>query len=284
MKIDTQNCPYPKSNFRHVILWLYLVGGGLIASMSTSSAVIYTSTYDGATLPTATTGTTADPKWSLGGTAGTFSANVNAGVLNASTITDNASVQWWALGTTTGGVPFSGSTSSAWNTSTATIDFNLQVTAASGGNLATGNGFMLQLTDKNNLFYSLYIGTTTITYTTSATTSTSVTTASLGIDTMSYNLYRVALEGGKLSLYVQGVANPIFNLVSGISLGVTRNAMIIGDGSSAESGTYNLDYMNWSNTTAEFLSPVPEPGSVALVGFGLFSSLLFMRRSGKRQA
>lgn len=240
-----------------------------------SAAVIYTSTYDGSTLPTATAGTTLNPKWALGGSSGTFSVNTTGGVLNAVT-TGTTSTQFWAIGTTSGS-PWSGSTTGVWATNTATLDFNLQVTAGVGGNPATGNGFMIQLSDANNRFFSFYIGPTAFTFQTGAATSVSVTTASLGLDTSLFHLYRIAMDGGKASLYVQGNSTPIFNMVSGVNLGVTRTSIIFGDGSSAESGSYGLDYLNWSNTTAEFAAPIPEPGS-ALLGMTGLIGISFLRR------
>lgn len=247
----------------------------LAAAVSAPAAVVYTSSYDGSTLPTATAGTTANPKWALGGATGTFSAGNSGGSLNAVT-TGTLSTQWWAVGTN-GGVAYAGSTANVWNTSTATVDFNLQVTAGVGGNVATGNGFAIQLTDLSNRFFNFYIGPTTFLYQTGASTGTSITTASLGIDTSLFHSYRIAMDAGKASLYIDGNTTPIFNMVSGFTLGATRTAMIFGDLSSAESGSFNLDSLSWSNTTADF-SPIPEPGTAALAGLGCFLGLIALRR------
>lgn len=253
----------------------------MTAAISASGAVIYTSSYDGSTLPTATVGTTANPKWALGGNSGTYSATSTGGVLNAVT-TGNASYQWWNVGTN-GGVTYAGSTAGVWNTSTATVDFNLQVTAGTGGNASTGNGFAIQLSDLSNRFYSFYIGPTSFFYQTGASTGTTITTASLGIDTSLYHTYRIAMDGGKASLYIDDNATPIFSLVSGFTI-ATRTAILFGDLSTAESGSYNLNSMSWSNTTAEFLAPIPEPSVIALASLAGLIGIVMMRHRTRNQS
>lgn len=251
-----------------------------VLSMTASGAVIYTSAYEASTLPTGTAGTTANPKWALGGNTGTYSATISDGTLEAVT-TGTASTQWWAIGTTTGGASWAGSTPGVWSTSTATVDFTLQVNSGTGGNVATGNGFAIQLSDSSNRLFSFYIGPTSFLFQTALSTGISITTASLGIDTSLYHTYRIAMEGGKASLYIEGNETPIFSMVSGFTIGgVTRTSILFGDLSSAESGSYNLESMRWSNTTADFSAPIPEPCAVALIGMaGLLGIVKARRRS-----
>lgn len=246
-------------------------------SFGQAAPVLYTSSYSASTLPNATAGTSADPLWYFTSPTGTYSASIVNGALNASTV-GVGSTQWWALGTASGST-WSGSTPGVWNTSTATVDFRLQVLSGEGGNTATGNGFMLQLSDSANRFYTFYAGPTAFTFQNGASTSLSVTSSSLGIDTSLYHTYRVAMSGGVASLYIDGLENPIFSTVSGITLGSTvRTSILFGDGSSAMSGSYNLDYINWSNTTSEFSAPIPEPAMITLLGVAGLVLVLRRRR------
>lgn len=273
LKADSGNGYSRKTTCRS----LCLAAGCMLALLSVApAAVVYTSSYDGSVLPTATAGTAANPKWSIVASSGTFSTGNTGGVLNAVT-TGTASMQAWAVGTSSG-TPYSGSTAGVWSTSTATVDFNLQVISGVGGNAATGNGFGIQLSDASNRFYGFYIGPTAIFAQTGASTGISISTASLGLDTSDFNTYRVVMDAGKASLYVNDDSTPIFSMVSGFTLGATRTALLFGDFSSSESGSYNLDYLSWSNTTAEFAAPIPEPTAAALAGLAGVCGVVFRRR------
>lgn len=272
-----KKCPNitPKTTISHgLAITLFALAATLAAGHT--APVVYTSSYSGSTLPNATAGTFADPLWHFGVPSGTFIASSNGDVLNAST-TGIASTQWWAVGTSSN-TTWAGSTPNVWNTSTATVDFRLQVISGEGGNAATGNGFMIQLSDLNNKFYSFYIGPTAFTFQNGASTSLSVTTSSLGIDTSLYHTYRVAMSDGIASLYIDTLVDPIFSTVAGVALGANRTSILFGDGSSAESGAFNLDSISWSNATAEFSAPIPEPATVALMGIAAMAVIFRARR------
>lgn len=222
------------------------------------ASVIYTSTYDGSALPTASS-----PAW-YQDAQGDWSASTSNGVLSASTMPNAGWLLYWAIGTNDGD-PWG--TSSVWNTSVATVDFRVKVldTVSDPGK---PSGFWIQLTDLSSRFWNFYVGENTL-YSNNAVTgdTISVDLASLGINTAAFNDYRIAMSNGVASVYVNGRQTPLFDSVSGVSF-VTRTAMIFGDAASFESAAYELDYLNWSNTTAEFSAPIPEAGTMALLGVG----------------
>ncbi len=265
--------PTPSSGtfLRAALLTLCL----LVNTTVSQSAVIYTSSYEADTLPNATQGTLANPLWHRAAPTGTYHAEATGGRLVASTTT--VGDQWWAVGTNSSAT-YTGSTPGVWNTGTGTVDFRLSVSAGSGGNAATGNGFMIQLSDSANRFYTFYIGPSAFTFQNGAATSLSVTTTSLGLSTAAFHTYRIALDNGKASLYVDDRVTPVFDSVAGITFGTaTRTALLFGDAAGAMTGSFQLDHLRWSNTTAHFAAPVPEPAT-ALLGVAAGLLLLCTRR------
>ncbi len=239
----------------------------LLSPSLASAAVVYTSSYLANALPSATAGTTADPLWHIGASGGT--ASVANGILSVSTTTITSN-QFWAVGNSSANTAYAGSTPGVWNTSTATIDFRLQVTAQVGTTTSTARGgFTIQVTDQTSAnSYTFHIGTTGFTY--SGTSGLSAE----GYDNSSgFKNYRIVIKDGKASFYVEGIANPIFKDVTGAGV-AGRNAILFGDISSGVSGSYNLDYLQWSNSVAEFAAPIPEPGVTALLGLFLGGATL----------
>lgn len=275
-----QNHSIPKQNktmkkyyhpYSKKLTLLSLCAIALAFSGHVCAAVIYTSTYDASALPT-----DSSPLW-FGAGSGTNSVAISNGTMVVSTMSATSANRYWAIGT-------SGSTvwgaSTAWNTGTATVDFRISVSNTLAADSQVAQGFWMQLTDTSNRFWNFYIGNNVI-YSNNQVNgvTTAIDIGSLGVDTSIFNTYRIAMSGGVASLYINDIALPVFSNVSGVS-SISRTAIMFGDAASFQSSSYVLDYINWSNTVAEFSAPIPEPGTAALFGISaLFGFALVWRRS-----
>lgn len=229
-----------------------------------AAPISYTSEYNGNVVPNATLGTIADPVWDEVSTGSGSIVSAN-GILQANSMnTTDSNYLFWMIGDNDGSLS---GTSQAWNVTPSvgvTVDFNVQVTAAKsngGGDSTQQGGFNIQVSDGQHGI-SFYFGLTSII----ATGASSYTTA-IPLDlSSSSNTFRITLQDGAATLYMNDLAAPIFSALDGTATLAGYNRVLFGDFTSVYSGSYNLDYVSWNNTVAEFSAPIPEPSAFMLLG------------------
>lgn len=248
----------------------------LLAETSFAVPITYTSQYSANALPTATAATVSDPLWVLSASGTGSSAAIVNGNLAASTMeTTGTNQQFWMLGNNAGSTV---GTYQAWSLNSATgvtVDFNLQVLETKdngGGSSSQGGGFMIQVAD-GSFGTSLYFGTSSIII----TGASSYTYTPTSFDLTDFNTFRITMQNGQVTLYSSNSETPIFTALPGSGTLANYNRILMGDFTSTYSGSYNLDYIAWNNTLAEFSAPVPEPSTFTFLGclgiFWIFYSL-----------
>lgn len=235
--------------------------------------ITYTSQYIPNALPSTGGGTVVNPSWDYSHSAvGTYTASVSDGILSASTMPAVGNTQSWKIGQA-GSSTFG--TSSAWSLNAATgatIDFTIKVNASTGAGGSSPQvlgGFNIFVGDGSK-YASLYFSPTQISL-------WGATMPKIDHSNTEFQTFRIAFSNGLLSLYEAGNDTALISNVAMINT-AGYNQIYWGDGSSLVSGGFQLSYMGWNNTMAEYsappFSPIPEPGAVALVFAGCLVVLL----------
>ena len=196
-------------------------------------AQTWTAVYDGDVLPNE-----ADPAWAVSTDAG-GSVEATDGVLRLTTPQSPRGGAFIALGRNT---PDQYLTETGWGGREAwdgsrpsTLEFRLRVVRTfSGCKLAC----QVQASDGRRYFY-LHVGPAGI--------CDGAGNVRRELDTTEFHTYRVTLKDGIPNLTVDGEAFPVTCFSPGY---VARNALIMGDVSSATAGETEWDYIRWTNQEA----------------------------------
>lgn len=254
---------------------LTLAVSGLLALNGQAAPITYTSVYSADAMPNATAGTNADPLWALAFQNAGNTQGVSGGVYSSNTTNALTNQLNWTVGRN-GATDYG--TSSAWGVTSilgATVDFRLQVTAATGTQTASGSGGVMVGISDNVSYWTFFFNPT-------GAIAAGATNVSVNVDNSVFQTYRIVTQNGVASLYVAGTESALISNIAGNSF-ANLQRLYFGDGSNLYSGAYNLDYIAWNNQLAEFSAPIPEPGAVWLLG-GAFTGLAAIRLIRRRSS
>jgi|GEM_PF-2580310 len=240
--------------------WLFLMPAAMMVCGSLGHAAIingvdFTTVYTGTSLPE-----NATPAWTatVNGTTSIVTPNSpSAGILTIDTSTDYVYY------------------SRIWSASTdTTLEISMQVDSVYTGNYASTSLYFTNGTKDYRIFFAptaILVGD--IGGTPAAPTGDFAT---YSFDTTgAFNTYRVTLESGSMSLYVNNSTTAAVSGYTGTA-NDTSNVVYFGDVSGTVAGVSEWEYLAFTNAGA--YAPVPEPTSLGLFVAGLATVLLTRRR------
>lgn len=236
-----------------------ILGIVLLAAFSSGKGlagpITYTSKYTATVLPPTSGGTVAVPAFTLSSSGSGNSAAISSQKLVASTTASIANSQVWLIGGGNG-------TAGAWNISSATggtVDFSVRVTGANGAYnslLGYQGGFMIQAADGVGT-WTLYFNQVGISILGGDIVDNSVAFPwrDLSHDNTTLKTYRLSFKGGRLSLFEAGSPIAIFSNIPRYTGYGALNRLYFGDSSSLVSGSYELGFIGWNTSIADFTPP-----------------------------
>jgi hypothetical protein len=219
------------------------------------NGVDFTTVYEGNVLPTAAT-----PAWSGVVTGSAVANSPSAGILTLSTlVSENAYFE----------TPWSASTPT-------TLEFSMKVNSVDPAAFAATAIYFTNGGPKD--YRIAFTSSAILVGDISGTPSNpSGTYATYAFDTTALTTYRITLEGGALSLYLNNSPTAAVSGYTGTG-DYTGNAFIFGDASGNVGGTSEWQYVAFTNDGA--FAPVPEPAAVGLFAMG---AAIFLSRSRSRR-
>ncbi|AHF94715.1 hypothetical protein OPIT5_23805 [Opitutaceae bacterium TAV5] len=227
--------------------------------VSPAAAVLINNTefsfvYDGSLIPTEST-----PAWTKNGT-GTLTASTTDGILSMAA----SNTAYYSL-----------NDPSIWQAGEGagtTIEFSMKVVQHNAGAIRSAMAFVFSTGSRA---YIVNFTETTVFFGNTVTPS-----LSYAIDTKAdFNTYRLTLTpAGVVSLYINNSATPVITDYGGQAN--TSDQIYFGSGAAQVGGTVLWDYIAFTHTGA--FAPIPEPGSVALVGGLVGFTVMLLRRKRNR--
>lgn len=215
--------------------------------------ITYTGEYDANVLPTDTEGSSNHPLWEIMAQETGAATHIEGDALVASTTeSSGTNMLFWGIGDNDGRLV---GTNQAWSINPengVTVDFRIQVTATKphkNTESRLDGGFMIQVVDGER-GVNFYFSPSGITAQGASISKSDPMNLSTG-----YTNFRITMQDGKASLYQAEFETPIFSDIVGTETLRGYNRIIFGDFTSDFSGSYNLKFIKWNNTLANFSAP-----------------------------
>lgn len=258
-------------------------------SAAWATPITYTSQYWPTTLPQNAAGIESDPAWYFyTGDAVNNTSSVSNGILSASTMNSSGfgRIQFWQVGQD---IPDSGreygTPYTAWQANSitgSTVDFTVRVTAAAyDSDPSAPGGFQVFVGDEDANM-NIFITPTGISGLGAGAYSVT------GRDNTVYQTYRIVSQydvvntSNRVWLFEAGNASPIFSYMAP-SGSNGFNFINFGTYTSQTSGAWDLAFIGWNDTIAEysapnFIAPIPEPATGLLAVGGLLAFCVFRKK------